>query len=344
MSSSRFAVFGLCLAFAACGEKFVASEGGGSGGSANAGHAGDSSAGVAASPGGSNQSSAGAADAGDGGDLNGEGGTPNGGGGAHQDGGAGGPLGKAGGSNAGGAGAGGALLEPSLPQAGLLVWLRADLGVQQNQGRVQAWQDQSGNQANAIQATVSARPKYLASGFNGKPTLEFDGQGQFLKFAEGFADFSNGLTGLIVAKPTKSDCDIMVEFSNGSEIDDIAFGAAQDQWMYEVSTSNLETGSVDRDLFALYTVIHRQSGTSDLRINGSALSTTEMPLPIVPESQLRLNNFVGHSLYGGECAYFQGQISEIILYSRALTNVELIAIEKYMDAHWALSTQGAPLP
>lgn len=297
----------------------------------------DATAGVADSRGGSsNSGSAGAADAGEGNDAGGEAGSLENGGG-------GGVLGNSGGSTSGG-GAGGSLLEPSLPKKGLMVWLRADLGVEQNDGRVQAWQDQSGNQTNAIQATVTARPRYRPTGFNGRPTLEFDGQEQFLRFPEGFADFSNGVAGLIVAKPTKSECAMMVEFSNGSETDDISFGVAQDQWQYEVFTSSQQAGNVDHQNFSLFSVNHRATGTSDLRINGSALSSTEVPLPIVPESQMRLNNFVGHTLYGSPCTYFEGQISEIIVYSRTLTNVELIAIEKYLDNHWALSTQGTPLP
>ncbi|HKO53005.1 MAG TPA: hypothetical protein VJV79_35090 [Polyangiaceae bacterium] len=69
-----------------------------------------------------------------------------------------------------------------------------------------------------------------------------------------------------------------------------------------------------------------------------------MPLPVVPSSGLRENNFVGHTLYGSGCEYFTGQISEIILYSRALTPIELTTIEAYLDTHWALAEQGVPTP
>ena len=227
---------------------------------------------------------------------------------------------------------------------GLLLWLRADRGVQQKDGFVQGWQDQSENHTDATQSSVNARPAYLATGFNGQPTLEFDGQGQFLKFAEGFGDFSKGLSGLIVAKPTKSDCASMLEFSNGSEIDDIAMGVWDNEWGYEVGEASIQTGKVDHTTFSLYGAIHRSSAPSDLRINGSALSTLQIPLPILPSSKLRANNFVGHSLYVGNCGYFQGQISEIILYSRVLTTIELSAIEKYLDEHWTLSEQVAPGP
>jgi len=207
-------------------------------------------------------------------------------------------------------------------------------------GLVQGWLDQSGNQANATQLSSNTRPTYSATGFNGRPTLEFDGEGQFLSFAEGFGDFSKGLAAFIVAKPSKSDCASMVELSNGSEIDDIAFGMWQNEWTYEVSEPLVQSGKINLDAFSLYAVNHHPAGSADLRINHNLLKGQDMPLPA---SVVRVNDFIGHTLYGG-CEYFRGQISEIILYSRALTLPELNLIEKYLDAHWALSEQGLPTP
>jgi len=317
---------GLCVALGACGEKFVADAGtGGNGGTSSTAQAGVAAAGAPA--GGSSGGRAGLGEAG----ANDTGGLPGHGG-----------LGNAG-AGTSAAGGGAAPVEPEIPQAGLLVWLRADRGVQQRDGHVQAWQDQSGNRNNASQAGVSLRPSYLATGFNGQPTLEFDGQGQFLKFADGFGDFSEGLTAVLVAKPTQSDCSSMVEFSNGSEVDDIAFSMWQNKWMYEVGESYIQTGSVDTERFSLYAVKHPPAGASALRIGGSVLDTDEIPLPVVPVSGIRVNNFVGHTLYGS-CAYFEGQISEVILYSRSLEESELSAIEAYLNARWALGEQDAPTP
>lgn len=353
MSRFRVSVLGFCVALGACGEKFVAhtgpeGNGGSVGGGGFAPFAGQAGQGGDAG----NDNSAGAeADAGDGGENNANAGH----GGVQADGGTGGTGGRLGaaGGGAGGstggtsgtigtAGIGGAPIDPAIPSSGLALWLRADRGIQQKDGLVQGWLDQSGNQMNAMQSSVIARPAYLATGFNGRPTLEFDGTGQFMKFNDGFGDFGKGVAALIVAQPTKSDCAQMLELSNGSEIDDIAFGMWQHKWAYEVESPYLQIGNVDEERFSLYAVNHRM-GTSELRIDGSALSTLAMPLPVLPASGVRVNNFVGHTLYGS-CDYFKGQISEIILYSRALTNTELTAIEKYLDARWSLSNQDEPTP
>jgi len=301
--------------------------GGGGADFAGAGASSSGDAGQAGQPSGGEMNSAGAA--GDGGAAGETGGTG----------------GDAAGAGVGGllGGAGGTVNEPKLPQLGMLLWLRADRGIQQKDGLVQVWQDQSGNETNATQITASARPAYLAAGSNGRPALEFDGRTQFLTFATGFSDFSRGLAGFIVARPSKSECASMLEFSNASEVDDIALGMWQDKWTYEVDAAFIQTGTVSHDIFSLYTVNHRLTGLADLRIDGSALDTLDMPLPAIPTSQLRVDNFVGHTLYK-DCNYFEGQISEIIVYSRAMTNSEVTAIEKYLDARWALSEQVTPTP
>ena len=316
----------------------------GSGGDAGASSAGQSGAAVVADAGESAGGSAGSDNsAGEGGDAGAEtGGT----GGLLTHGGTGGlPLGNAGGGGIGGtSGVGGAPIEPMLPDGGLLLWLRADRGVQPKDGLVQTWQDQSGNQTHATQASPNARPVYRVDGFNGRPTLEFDGQGQFLKLPDGFGDFSQGLAGIVVAKPTKSECASMLEFSNGSEIDDIALAMWQNKWTYEVAVQLIHTGSVDPQRFSLYAINHPMTGSAVLRMDGSAIDTLDMTLPVLPSSGIREYNFVGHTLYGGGCEYFQGQISEIILYSRALRGEELNQIETYLVGRWALDQQNTPTP
>ncbi|HEX2673759.1 MAG TPA: hypothetical protein VHM25_22930, partial [Polyangiaceae bacterium] len=196
MSGFRFSILGLCFALSACGDKFVAHTGSaGSGGTSDAGSAGTGagagSGGGAGEAGSSGSNDNAGADAGEG-----DAGSDTGGGGGGANGGAGGTLGNPSGGASGSAGSGGKVIDPSLPRDGLLVWLRADHGVHEKDGGVQTWDDQSDNTLNATQQTANARPVYLPTGFNGRPTLQFDGEGQFLAFTAGFGDFSKGFAGL----------------------------------------------------------------------------------------------------------------------------------------------------
>jgi hypothetical protein len=334
---------GVSLSLFACGQAFEAngSSAGAagmpmsSGGTADAG-GGESGAG--AENGGSPEQSGGSAATDSGGSapaLGGRGGVTGAGGSPGAAGSATGGLTGTGGTG-GIAGTGGTVEVSPIPQLGLLLWLRADHGVVQKDGLVEQWLDQSGNQTDAIQTAANVRPTYLATDFNGRPTLEFDGKQDFLKFDDGFGDFSHGLTGFIVAKPTDSACASLLELSNGSEIDDIALGVYQNQWTYEVLDGFIQAGKVDATKFSLYGIVHRTTGTLDLRADGDLLGTMSFALPAVPTNKVRQNNFIGHTLYG-DCNYFQGQISEIILYTRSVTDKEILTIEGYLQDHWALA-------
>jgi hypothetical protein len=61
--------------------------------------------------------------------------------------------------------------------ASLALWLDADDAstITLNGTNVVQWDDKSGNGRNASQPTASFQPTYLATGFNGKPTLQTDG-------------------------------------------------------------------------------------------------------------------------------------------------------------------------
>jgi hypothetical protein len=63
-----------------------------------------------------------------------------------------------------------------LPSPGnLVLWLRADKGVEATAGAVDAWNDQSGNFSNAAQPQAGRRPMLVENAINSLPTLRFDG-------------------------------------------------------------------------------------------------------------------------------------------------------------------------
>ena len=251
-------------------------------------------------------------------------------------------TGGAGGRAGGGAGAGaggGPPLDPPIPVLGLALWLSADYGVLPKGGPVKVWQDRSGNQANATQAAVNVRPHFSDNGLGGKPTIEFSG-GQFLTMPPGFGDFSKGLAGFMVIKPADPKCASVIELSNGSEIDDIALSFFEGKWGYEVLTEFHSGGTVETSKPSLYAVVQRPAGAVDLTVNGDLI----FQAPYLPPAAIeRQENFVGNTLYK-DCGVYQGQISEIILYQRFVTEKEIVTIETYLREHWALPVGPTPTP
>ena len=72
------------------------------------------------------------------------------------------------------------------------LWLKANDSstITLNGSTVSQWRDKSGNNRHASQATAASQPTYAATGFNGKPTIQFDGINDQLNLVQ-FAQVSN---------------------------------------------------------------------------------------------------------------------------------------------------------
>ncbi len=326
MTRFRAAWLGL-LALSACGSSFTAGGSGGSGGTggSGAGSGGASSAGAAQ---GGSTPAAGAGGRAQGG-ASGHGGASFGGTSS-------GTGGTSGGSGAGGgnAGVGGTVGVSPIPTNGLSLWLRADVGVMAANGGVQTWQDQSGQQMDAVASAANVAPKLGKDALSGLPTLEFDGQQDYLSLPEGFADFTQGLSVFIVAKPSDGACASMWEVANGTEVQDISLGFYQNTWQYEVENQDVNGGLIDGATATLAVIgaVQRPGGAVELRLNSNLLQQATFD---TPEVALRKTNYIGYTSYAN-CGHFSGDISEVIVYDRGLTISEVNALENYLEARYKI--------
>jgi hypothetical protein len=341
--SSLLLAWGIALALgvaAGCGEKF--SEGPGSGGAGTSSGGSDSTDAGAKPDGG--KSSAGAA-------MSGGNGGRAGNGGLASTGGKGGTETTMGGSlpiaaTTGDGGAAGASVDAPLPipEDGLELWLDASRGVGQVNGIVSTWADQSGHHRDALQTANNLRPKLVDGALSGKPAIVFDGAadgGDYLKLPTLDADYTDGLSIFIVAQQKEpadvQQCVGFFEASNGSEMDDFHVGVWQNTPLLEV----IEDIVHDTNYTALYDApeligaMVSPSKTAVMRRNSNGVGEGQVTLP---ENKPRSEVFIGHTLYQG-CAPFQGAIGEIILYSRAVTDPELIQIESYLQKRWGCCNQ-----
>lgn len=221
-----------------------------------------------------------------------------------------------------------------IPQAGLALWLMADHGIGEVESGVALWADFSLNEADAKQSLGSLQPK-LVTGANGLPLLELDGVDDHFALPQGFADFSAGLSAFIIAsEASDQDCPSLLHLSNEAEVQDIEIGRYLGAVHYEVADQDV-TGIENTfgiGPLALVGVVHAPSKPPELRLNG--LLMTDDGSVALPEVKPRTNNFIGRSLYSG-CEKFHGRIGEVILYSRALSTEDRLAVELYLQGKWS---------
>lgn len=232
----------------------------------------------------------------------------------------------------------------------LFYWFAADQGVTDSLGGaiatdegVGTWADLSGNGYDVTQATNGARPVYKATGGPGsKPTIQFDGSNDFLASAAHWWG-SDDLTVFVVTK-----------FGNATRVvNDRVLGKAitttnQRQWFvfagssgsYRITLLTSTNGTAQAQAegasksttWKVHAITSTGSNDAAFYEDGNTTTSTSTSSAILDSSIPEL--YIGTT--GGLVSYFQGSISEIIVYSRALTTAERQAIETYLNRKYDL--------
>ncbi|HWA27858.1 MAG TPA: LamG-like jellyroll fold domain-containing protein [Lacunisphaera sp.] len=232
--------------------------------------------------------------------------------------------------------------------SGLRAWFRADLGlVKDGSDGVTQWRDLSGQGMHV--GAQSGGPVFVSGAIGGEPAVEFDGQVQLSSPAEvGLLSGGTAATVIAVIKPSATQVDdatILGWGSNGFQfrqrgdlLNTFGFG-----W-YSPSFSPYGGGGVATVAGTpqLISVVLRTGTDVKGYLNG-VLQTTESDssegirnLPSV----LQLGNLDGDG--------YHGQLAEILVYDRALTDTERADVEAALTARYLNSpnpdTDGDDLP
>jgi hypothetical protein len=214
----------------------------------------------------------------------------------------------------------------------LMLWLDAQRGTTETSGKVSQWADQSGNGLDASQSLDTARPSRVTDA-DGLSWIEFDGIDDFLSLADGFADFSEGVSFFgVVEVHQDRPCVAILELSNGQEIDDIDVGRQSGSVHYEALGGYFHgpEGVFGLNRRLIVGVVHDTGSNAELRLNGEFLAVNSFPLPA---NVMRYDNFVGRTLYTG-CSTFGGRVGEILLFARGIGDAERARIERYLSNKW----------
>lgn len=233
-----------------------------------------------------------------------------------------------------------------VPGPGLRLWLRADTGVLAPDRGVTQWGDQSGNQMHATQTAPARQPALVHNVVNGRPAVRLDGVDDALSLPPGFNDFRAGLTAFVVARASRSvPWARFLDLGNGTQSNNIVFGQKDvslllTYWVYSPDTTRGKVdapGAIVLDAFHAYGVTETGTGNVTVFRNGAPLGTGSTS---VPRNVLRTANAIGTS--GGVTAdpYFKGEIAEVLLYNRPLSEGERLSVEEYLNAKYFSTVPG----
>ena len=238
----------------------------------------------------------------------------------------------------------------------LVFWVKADAGVTTNaSGTVTAWADQSAKGNLATNAAPSG-PLYVASepGLNNRPTLRFNGSSQRLIVANRM--LTNGIQGctlIAMAKADKNDDVSIVGIRTGLnnpfvQLDQDATGKLRFIVRNAAgSTANALSAQVHTGTYGMYAG-RLFKGTDTVWSNRVYFSNARIPEASASADFGASTDLTSGTQYIGGLgapSYWQGDIAEIIIYERVLTEAEMIAIEEYLASRYKVgrSAQTADL-
>lgn len=238
--------------------------------------------------------------------------------------------------------------DPVIPEKTLVMWLKADAITGLADGEpVAKWDDASPSQLFSAQEELSKRPVWIQSAIGGKPVVRFDGQDDALMvdycrgllypyynstlFAvvrsdKGGSIISHGHTNLSVSthnQGTLSYASAYQEFTSGEYL-----------WPGLKTTKPGAVPLSAPAVLSMRRISPDQRGTA-LFVNGRR---DDNGTAIGYHSMNSANGFVGAG-YTGKRNFWQGDIAEIILYGRDLSDAELTVVESYLERKYQINAE-----
>jgi hypothetical protein len=226
-----------------------------------------------------------------------------------------------------------------IPSAGLALWLKADSGVTTVGGAVSQWVDQSGNRREATQDAPEKRPLLIADAVRGRPALRFDGKDDVLSASVPIEGLG-GLTMILVASNSTDYAGGAVHGENAA-----LFWAESTEWGWvylspfqsnvkfrfgTTQPNNLpfHIRSASTSGFTVTTAI-KDGPVESLYIQGVPVERLSGKAPALKGTTPALQ--IGA---GARNTAFPGDIAEILIYTRAITDGERQRLERALIAKY----------
>ena len=239
----------------------------------------------------------------------------------------------------------GPLFARRIPSQGLILWLRADAGVELAGSSVSRWADQSDGKHDAVPREPAGGPRLTPSAVRGHPAVAFVGKDDELRLPDGFEDFGSGLSVFVVGEPpTSADPWSFVSLgtsSRGALPIEAQLGRRRDVESVVYSVEDLKSfplpyikGPAPIAEFEEFEAVQDSSGAARLFKRGVLVESGTLALP----SKMNRNwNRLGYGL--------KGRLAEVLLYNRSLSDLERLGAEAYLgDRYFPGAGAAAPAP
>jgi hypothetical protein len=231
----------------------------------------------------------------------------------------------------------------SVPQSvpNLVLWLDASQLTLANGAAVSTWSDASGQAHHGTQTGTTSRPTYQQGAINGAPAVRFDGTDDYLNLAGTVISGSQARTVFFVARPNVAGNKGIVDLGNGATAGagfmispelGVRISGANRMWTPAAPTTTASMGTVQLNGTSTTNISLRVDGvtrTATSTVTSNVLTAGSGTVGTWSATPVGANNF-------------NGDIAEVIVYSRALSLSEQQTVEQYLNNKYFSADTTAP--
>lgn len=227
-----------------------------------------------------------------------------------------------------------------LPVANLSLWLKADSGVEADQGRVIRWLDRSGNWNHAEPGEEGGRPEWIEDGIAARPAVRFDPVDDFLVVrnsptldlgASSFtisylfrSDLKSGVWGHFRKGDGPFNLDGGgIEFRNQGTVVEFARGRGRG------APQRLQMKAPAGEWIEITVIYSEVSGLAHLYANGVQQGSMAYEGAYADGYDLDIGR--------GRDGYWGADLAEVLIYDRALAESEYREVRRYLLSRYAAS-------
>lgn len=224
--------------------------------------------------------------------------------------------------------------------SGLALWLdAADSTSYTIATGVSEWRDKSGNGRNFSQGTGNNQPTVRTNGLNSRNTFEFDGSNDVLVGPAGFS-LSNTHSVIAVVRPDTRKIQGILSGSVNSELiygDGSASFSGTKFAAFGVARAVYGGGTITTGSFQVFSAVC-SGGTLPTNLsvftNGTGGSVSIETAGTAPVASMTAELNVGR---GAPSQFWDGDIAEVLVWSRALSSMERLTVERGLGKKWGIS-------
>jgi PKD repeat protein len=224
-------------------------------------------------------------------------------------------------------------------RSGLKLWLKADAGITTEGGLVSSWADQSGAGNTVVQGTSTYRPSLAENTLNGHPSVRFSGGNQSLQSTSlvltGGTAFSTFAVFRFNSIPAST---YQYTWFNGTDDASKGYGVYMSTLPKLRAAWGGSNGAVYNSTNSVVDQWYRLSSCFDGTNN--RLWTNGAPMGTVAKTGSSLSGvgFCVGNLASGSTKGLRGDMSEILVYDRALSDSERAGIDAYLLVRWSATS------